>query len=518
MVQQLTSTPANTRSLAVSIGRGTFSGAVANFMRLATRLITVPIVIHYLGLDAYGIWSIIMTAASYMRFGTVGIKSAFQKYVAEATGNGNFEKTNRLLSTGTVGIFLLSVLGLIPVALFSQGLARLAGVPEQFRDATALSITLLAFIMVLSNTGAVFEAIVMGGHRIEIARNLATGFIVAEAVAIVILLRLGYGLVAMSAVMAVSEVGYRTFCFVASRRVLPQVQVRLKFVTTGVAKELVTFAGSYQLVNMLEVAYASIVPICILRIFGAEAAGVFAVATRLVGAAVLGQEALLLPVLSSGSMLYAAASVEKLRLLFRYSFKLTFLMTLLPLGFVCVFSSTIVKAWTGEVGPMFGISILWTSVAALFRAVSLLGLILYRVSGRSILDNVRQVLRIVILVLVSFLAIRLGFSGLLIGLAVAEFVGMVFMIFAIAHTFESFSIGSVVSDLSRLLVAASIPLGIAALAAHIRLPWESSSRFAAITQVMIGAAACLAVLWPALVYTRSISGDEITSLRKVVRS
>jgi hypothetical protein len=37
----------------------------------------------------------------------------------------------------------------------------------------------------------------MGGHRIDLARNFATVFTVAEAVAIVILLHFGYGLFAM---------------------------------------------------------------------------------------------------------------------------------------------------------------------------------------------------------------------------------------------------------------------------------------------------------------------------------
>src|SRR3984893_10391673 len=88
-------------NLAVSIGKSTVFGVIARFAQVGTRLITVPIVISHLGIGGYGIWAIIMTAAAYMRFGSIGIKSAFQKYVAEATGSGDFETTNRLLSTGT---------------------------------------------------------------------------------------------------------------------------------------------------------------------------------------------------------------------------------------------------------------------------------------------------------------------------------------------------------------------------------------------------------------------------------
>src|ERR1700688_4336421 len=146
--------------LAVSIGRNTIFGVVSRFAQVATRLVTIPIVIAHLGLGGYGIWSIIMTTAAYMRFGSVGIKSAFQKYVAEATGNGDFETANKLLSTGCAAMLVLSVAVLIPAALFSASLAKAAGVPPEFLHSAAESTSVLALIMVLSNVGAAYEAIV----------------------------------------------------------------------------------------------------------------------------------------------------------------------------------------------------------------------------------------------------------------------------------------------------------------------------------------------------------------------
>src|ERR1017187_1160092 len=95
-----------------SIGKNTIFGIIASVFQVATRFVTVPVVISHVGLDGYGIWSIIMTAAAYMRFGSVGIKSAFQKYVAEATGSGDYETANKLLSTGCAIMAVLSVVGL----------------------------------------------------------------------------------------------------------------------------------------------------------------------------------------------------------------------------------------------------------------------------------------------------------------------------------------------------------------------------------------------------------------------
>src|SRR5271156_5262755 len=126
------SSPASARNLAHTIGRNTIFGVIARFAQVATRLVTIPIVIADLGLGGYGIWAIIMTVAAYMRFGSVGIKSAFQKYVAEATGTGDYEQATKLLSTGCAAMFLLSTVVLIPVAIFSRQVGKAAGVPAEF--------------------------------------------------------------------------------------------------------------------------------------------------------------------------------------------------------------------------------------------------------------------------------------------------------------------------------------------------------------------------------------------------
>src|SRR5580692_7456121 len=127
-----TTLPTSGHQLAASVGRNTVFGIISGFAQVATRLATVPIVIAHLGLGGYGIWAIIMTTAAYMRFGAVGVKSAFQKYVAEATGSGDYNKANKLLSTGCAAMLFLSVAVLIPVAGFSNLLARFAGVPPEF--------------------------------------------------------------------------------------------------------------------------------------------------------------------------------------------------------------------------------------------------------------------------------------------------------------------------------------------------------------------------------------------------
>jgi len=377
--------------LAASVGKNTIFGIISGLTQVGTRLATIPIVIAHLGLGGYGIWAIIMTTAAYMRFGAVGVKSAFQKYVAEATGSGDYNKANQLLSTGCAAMLVLSIVELIPIFFLSGSIARLAGVPPQFLQQTSAAISVLALIMMMSNVGAVFEAIIMGGHRIDIARRFTTGFTIAEAIAIVALLHFGHGLLAMASVMGISELGFVICCYFASLKVVPQIRLRVKHLSKQVLGELFRFAGSYQLVNLLQVSYVSILPIAILRAFGANHAGMYALSARLISPAAMLQDAFLLSILSGGSMMYATGSTEGMRDLLHNSYKVSLAFALVPTAALATFGTTIVFAWTGQAAPEFRVVLALVSLAAVFQGVSVLGVVLYRISGKALLDNLRQV-------------------------------------------------------------------------------------------------------------------------------
>jgi O-antigen/teichoic acid export membrane protein len=494
--------------LAAAIGKNTVFGVLASAVQVGTRFVMVPIVIYHLGLGGYGIWSIIMATAGYMRFGSAGLKSAFQKYVAEATGNGDFETASKLLSTGSISMLVLSVGGLIPIAIYSQKLAGASGVPPEFLKSAAGSITLLAMIMVMANFGAAFEAIVMGAHRIDLTRTFNIVTTVGEAVGIIALLHFGRGLFAMAMTMAASELIYVSCCFVASRRIVPEIQIKMAYFTTSVFRELVRFAGSYQLVNVLEVLYAMLLPVTILKFFGAEIAGVYAVATRLVTAVLMGQDALILPLLSGGTLVFATGSAERLARFFRKSFKITVAVTLVPLAFVGAFGALLAFAWTGQTSPQFGVTIWLVCLSSFFNSISRLQLVLYRASGNALHDNIRQAFRLGVLAVLAVFGKAIGFHGVLLGLAAAELIGVIYMFSAMTSVLSFFNPAKLVPDAMRLTAAtaATITVGVAAI--MLPAPWGANGRAVALIKLAEVSLACLVAVWPAVALTRSISADE----------
>ena len=384
--------------------------------------------------------------------------------MAEATGSGNFETANKLLSTGSISMLALSLAGLAPIAIYSQKLARMSGVPPEFLGAAAGAITLLALIMVMANFGSAFEAIVMGAHRIDLARTFNMVTTAGEAVAIITLLHYGRGLFAMAITMAASELVYVCCCFAVSRRIVPEIQIRMSYFTTGVLRELVRFPGSYQLVNVLEVLYSMLLPVTILKFFGAEIAGVYAVQTRLVTAFLIGPGAMILPLLSGGTFVFATGSAERLARFFRKSFKVTVAVTLLPLSLrwslrciasLCMDGSSQPSIWRGDLANL-SVRLFQFDFAAAAGAVPRVreraarqypaGVSPWRTGGSG---GLRQVD---------------GFHGVLLGLVLAELIGVIYMFSAMTSVLSFFDPRKLIPDAMRLTAATAvmITVGVAA--------------------------------------------------------
>jgi hypothetical protein len=160
---------------------------------------------------------------------------------------------------------------------------------------------------------------------------------------------------------------------------------------------------------------------------------------------------------------------------------------------------------------------LWLVCAAgFFQAFSVLGLVLYRVSGNALLDNIRQALRIVCLLSIVAFARHEGFYGVLAGLALTEFIGMAFMLYAITKTFRAFHPKSLLPDALKLTVASAAVLLAGAIATRIPLPAISSVRWLAVLELGKVSLACLLAAWPALALTKSVTGAEGKALIGIV--
>jgi hypothetical protein len=126
------------------------------------------------------------------------------------------------------------------------------------------------------------------------------------------------------------------------------------------------------------------------------------------------------------------------------------------------------------------------------------------------------VVRIATLLVIALLAHRIGFYGVLVGWAIAEFLGMMFMLYALTATFPRLRLRDLLPDSIRLTAAVAMILGAAVLARSIPLPTSGNPRIDSVLELAKIGLASLLAMWPALTVTRSITTAETRALVSVL--
>lgn len=509
--------PSSSRALAASIGKNTLFGVVGNIVHVLARIVVVPVMIKHLGLDGYGIWAVLMSIAGYITLGGSGVKSAFQKYVAEATGTGDFDRAGRLLSTGTAAVLMLSVVVLVPLAIFAHPVAVAVGVPKGFLDPASRAIQCLALTAIIANVSQTYQSILMGAHRIDLREKLNVVLDLLTAAATVALLLSGFGLLAVCVVFCAYQLAGGALWYVFSRRILPDVRVTPRLVTRSVVKELVRFGASYQLVSMLEQLYAAVLPVAILKFFGANSAGVFALAARLVSFATLIQGSYLQAILSGGSLVYASGSVEKTNAFIVKSFKAMAVLSVLPLAFIALYGAKIAFVWTGKTDPLLEGAVCLLCAGSVCRSLSSLFRVLYRVSGGAVMDNAQLLLGLGVALVLWPFGPKIGFLGMVGGVHfLGQFLGLILMSLSLTARFKGFNPGTLAPDFLRFCVATGVILSASVLSFYLGLSWGINLRVLETIRLVTAAVISLLVAMPALLVTGSISRSEARMMLNTV--
>lgn len=211
-------------------------------------LISTPYLVHKLGADAYGLFSIIIVVIGYFSVLDLGLGAATVKYVADFNARGDYQSIFLIVSTslsiflvmGTVG--MLMMIGL--AAPISNGLLHL---PDSLTGTATVSLYIASLGFFVNMMLTVFSSVPTALQRLDIVnkRNLVVGTL--TVVFQVALLAAGLGLKTMVVVyVAANALGMILFIKVC-RSLLPMVSLR-PVLHRGFVMRLLRF-GSMKFLN-----------------------------------------------------------------------------------------------------------------------------------------------------------------------------------------------------------------------------------------------------------------------------
>lgn len=186
-----------------TIARNTAFNAAGRLWDAIIGLVLVAYIVHTLGADGYGLWSVVAAFTGYVALLDVGFGSGYAKYVAEYAAKGQREKISEVVTTGLLfymGFGILFVGLLWPLA--GLGIDALARVyadsdgswsdparQEEIRFLAQWSIVLFA----VGNCVAPFTAVQSGLQRMGITNAIGFAISIVKVIATIYYLENGHG-------------------------------------------------------------------------------------------------------------------------------------------------------------------------------------------------------------------------------------------------------------------------------------------------------------------------------------
>ncbi len=205
-----------TRNVLSNWGGFIFSALIAFFVS--------PFVVRHLGNSAYGLWVLIGSLTGYLGLLDLGVRGAVTRYVAKFYAQSNHEQASRLVSAAlaiflTAGILAVAVSSV--VAVFAVALFR---IPEASEHTARLVLVLLGSNVAVSLLSGVFGGVLVGLQRFDLSNAIEAGVAALRSLAIVLVLLLGNGLVALAVVQLAFAIATGLIYALIVRRLYPELR------------------------------------------------------------------------------------------------------------------------------------------------------------------------------------------------------------------------------------------------------------------------------------------------------
>jgi len=169
-------------------------------MNILVGIFLSPYILHHLGDDAFGLWILIFSITGYYGLFDLGIRSSIVRYVAKYSASGERAELDRLISTA---LFTYSGIGAIAIVVTLIGSAHVDSIfpiaPDFFHTARWLFL-IVGSAVALGFPIGIFGGILEGLQRFYLLNFISICATMIRALAIVLALRHGRGLLTVAAI------------------------------------------------------------------------------------------------------------------------------------------------------------------------------------------------------------------------------------------------------------------------------------------------------------------------------
>ena len=217
-----------------------------NYLRFAVSMAVVflmtPYIIGQIGVDAFGLWSLIFAVVGIFGLMDFGLATAAVKAVAETTGTGDEAGRNRALATLLVVYGAIGLSSLVLVASLSGPAAAWFGLSEEEHRLFLPLFWILGAAVSLNFPASLFKAALSGAGCMHLVNGVELVMVLINAILAYTLLEAGFGITGLAVATAVTMVGASLALIPLAYRRLPGFSLHWRRVSIAAARPLFSFS------------------------------------------------------------------------------------------------------------------------------------------------------------------------------------------------------------------------------------------------------------------------------------
>ena len=157
--------------------RNGLAGVAARLGTMSVGFVLTPFIVHALGLQSYGLWSVIGALAANLGLLDFGLSGAFVRFITHYVEVRRYDAARQVVTFGALFYVAFGFVLAIPVWLATPAIIHAFRMPASEIGRGIHVFHLLFALLVASFVFGVPGAVVVGMHRMDLAtRNNVAGY------------------------------------------------------------------------------------------------------------------------------------------------------------------------------------------------------------------------------------------------------------------------------------------------------------------------------------------------------
>jgi len=220
----------------------TIANILMQFWVYIVGLVLFPIIVHYIGLEDYGIYLLVGGLAGSFGLAEFAVSGALTKYIAEFNAKKDNRTINEMINSTFVFFLLVGLIICTLLFLIGVFFPYLFNVSGSTIEKARVITFLVGITALITWSMQSFKMVLPGLQRYDVRAIILSVGATINGVGTIVLLVLGYGIYELIILAMFVTAGTQISFVIAAKKLLPYLEIRLKHISKPIMKKIFKYA------------------------------------------------------------------------------------------------------------------------------------------------------------------------------------------------------------------------------------------------------------------------------------